>query len=149
MNETFGRKISYFEIAKNGLLVNKKILTNFGFGEFPDGLTLDSEGYFWVTSIFSNKLIRVSPNGEKQNILEDSDPTYLNTIETAYKKGVLTRSLINNIKSKKLKNISSLAFGGKNLKDIYLGCLLGEEIACFTYNVSGLEPAFWKNFYLN
>ena len=56
---------------------------------------------------------------------------------------------MNKIKSKKLKNISSLAFGGKDLKDIYMGCLLGEEIAYFTNNIAGLKPAFWKNFYSN
>ena len=145
VNETFGRKISFFEIGKNGMLINKKILTNFGFGEFPDGLTLDNEGAFWVTSIFSNKLIRVLPNGEKETILEDSNSTYLNSIELAYKKGTLTRPLMNSLKSKKLKNISSLAFGGKNLKDVYMGCLLGKEIAYFTNDISGLEPAFWKN----
>ena len=149
VNETFGRKVSYFEISKNGLLVNKKILTTFKFGEFPDGLTLDSEGCFWITSIFSNKLIRVFPNGEKQIILEDSDLEYLKVIEEAYKKGTLTRSLMNKINSKKLKNISSIAFGGKDLKDIYMGCLLGEEIAFFTNNIAGLKPAFWKNFYSN
>ena len=149
VNETFGKKISSFEIGKNGKLINKKTLTSFNFGEFPDGLTLDCEGCFWVTSIFSNKVIRVLPNGEKQNILEDNDPAHLNSIEVAYKKGILTRSLMNVNKSKKLKNISSLAFGGKNLKDIYLGCLLGDEIGYFTYNIAGLKPAFWKNIYLN
>ena len=35
---------------------------------------------------------------------------------------------MNKIKSKKLKNISSLAFGGKDLKDIYMGVCY-EEIA--------------------
>ncbi len=146
VNETFGRKISYFEIGKNGMLFNKKILANFSFGEFPDGLTLDSEGAFWVTSIFSNKLIRVMPNGEKKIIFEDSDPAYLNLIETAYKKGNLTKEMMSMVKGKVLKNISSLAFGGENLKEIYLGCLLGEEIAYFKNDVAGLEPAFWKNF---
>ena len=52
---------------------------------------------------------------------------------------------MNDLKSIKLKNISSLAFGGKELKDIYLGCLLGQQIAYFSNNISGLEPAFWKN----
>ena len=149
VNETFGRKISYFEIGKNGILFNKKNLTTFGFGEFPDGLTLDSEGCFWITSIFSNKLIRVLPNGHKEIILEDSEIAYLNSIELAYKNGTLTRSLMSEVKSERLKNISSLAFGGKNLKKIYLGCLLGEEIAYFEGNIVGLEPAYWKNFYSN
>ena len=56
---------------------------------------------------------------------------------------------MNDLKSQKLKNISSLAFGGLNLKDIYLGCLLGNQIAYFKNDISGLEPAYWKNFYSN
>ena len=145
VNETFGKKISSFDIGRNGELINKKILSSFEFGEFPDGLTLDSEGSFWVTSIFSNKVIRVLPNGEKQTILEDSNKKYLNLIEKAFQNGNLSRPIMNDLKSIKLKNISSLAFGGKELKDIYLGCLLGQQIAYFSHNISGLDPAFWKN----
>ena len=72
VNETFGKKISCFEIGKNGFLINKKTYACFEYGEFPDGLALDSEACFWVTSIFSNKLIRLLPNGEKQIILKFS-----------------------------------------------------------------------------
>ena len=46
--------------------------------------------------------------------------------------------------STKLKNISSIAFGGSDLKTIYLGCLLGKQVATFKSNICGLEPSHWK-----
>ena len=52
---------------------------------------------------------------------------------------------MSNVKSKILKNISSLAFGGNDLKTIYLGCLLDEKIYYFKNKIKGLEPAFWLN----
>ena len=46
--------------------------------------------------------------------------------------------------STKLKNISSIAFGGYDLKNIYLGCLLGKQVATFKSKIRGLEPSHWK-----
>ena len=43
----------------------------------------------------------------------------------AYAAGELTRPHLDRIESQRLKNISSLAFGGPDLKTVYLGCLLG------------------------
>ena len=51
----------------------------------------------------------------------------------------------NNFKSnEKLKNISSLAFGGDNLKTGYLGCLLDQSIYSFASPYQGHAPAHWN-----
>ena len=49
-----------------------------------------------------------------------------------------------NIVRTKLKNISSIALGGSDLKNIYLGCLLGKQIATCKSKIPGLEPSHWK-----
>ncbi len=42
-----------------------------------------------------------------------------------------------------LKNISSLAFGGADLRTAYLGCLLGDAITSFRAPVAGHSPVHW------
>jgi hypothetical protein len=42
-----------------------------------------------------------------------------------------------------LRNISSLAFGGPDLRTAYLGCLLGDTLAHFRSPVAGHPPRHW------
>jgi hypothetical protein len=48
------------------------------------------------------------------------------------------------VKSKQLRNISSLAFGGPDLRTGYLGCLLGESVATLRMPVAGHPPIHWN-----
>ena len=43
----------------------------------------------------------------------------------------------------RLKNISSLAFGGPDLRTAYLGCLLGDSLMSFRSPVAGQPPTHW------
>ena len=97
-----------------------------------------------MTCIVSNKLIHIDKNGKKKTILDDSNAKHISYVEKAYQKGILERKHLDNIVSTKLKNISSIAFGGYDLKNIYLGCLLGKQVATFKSNIRGLEPSHWK-----
>ena len=144
VNETFSRCLSKFNVSSNGQLIDKKIVTEFGIGEFPDGFAFDSLGGIWVTCIVSNKVIRVTKDGQKQTMIDDSDPIHVAYVEEAYQKSVLERKHLDTIGGKKLKNISSIAFGGPDLKTVFLGCLLGNQIASFKSNISGLKPSHWE-----
>ncbi|HSE77472.1 MAG TPA: SMP-30/gluconolactonase/LRE family protein [Alphaproteobacteria bacterium] len=143
VNETFGRRMSRFRIAAEGTLTNRETVAEFGPGTFPDGLALDAEGSLWATSIVSNRLIRVDPSGRQTLILEDSDPDHLAWVESAYRAGALGRVHLDTIKSRKLRSISSLAFGGGDLRVGYLGCLLGDRIARVRIPVAGAPPVHW------
>lgn len=144
VNETFGRRLSFFEIKEDGSLSDKRVLCDFEYGEYPDGLTFDVEGCVWVTSIVSNKVIRVNTRGQKEIILEDSNETYVNRVEEAYSSCRLKREHLDNPVSNVLKNISSLAFGGSDLRTVFLGCLQGTTIPTFRSNVAGLKPSHWS-----
>lgn len=144
VNETFGRVLSRFEIHENGELGQREIMSTFGAGTFPDGIAFDIEGYAWVTSFCSNRVIRVSPDGSQTRIVEDADPDHVKWVEEAYQRNELGRPHLDNVKSKYLKNISSLAFGGKNLDMGYLGCFLGDRIASMKMPVRGIPLTHWN-----
>ena len=144
VNETFSRRLTRFRLGADGSLSGRETVTEFGHGSFPDGLAFDIEGAVWITSIVSNRVIRVLPDGSQQVVLEDSNAEHLDWVEAAYVEGRLGRPQLDKIESRRLANISSLAFGGPDLKTAYLGCLLGDRIAAFRSPVAGLPPAHWE-----
>ncbi|WP_191602303.1 SMP-30/gluconolactonase/LRE family protein [Marinomonas algicola] len=145
VNETFSRRLTRFNIAENGDLSNKTTIATFEEGVFPDGLVLDAEENFWITSIISNQVIRVSKDGKKQEtMLIDVDPQHLEWVEKAFQSHSMGRPHLDNVKSILLQNISSLAFGGDDLKNLYFGCLLGHQIASLKQSIKGLAPSHWN-----
>ncbi len=143
VNETFARRLTRFNVTDDGDLVKKTTITEFGEGEYPDGLTFDADDGVWITSIVSNRVIRVDRDGSPEIIVEDSDPDHIMWTEEAYQADQMGRAHMDKAAGKKLKNISSLAFGGPDLKTVYLGCLLGDSIATFRTGQAGLAPYHW------
>jgi sugar lactone lactonase YvrE len=143
-NATFARELLRYDIGENNSLENRTVLTKFGYGIYPDGLTMDTQGYLWITSIVSNSLVRVNPlSGEYTVELQDCDPQHLDWVEEAYQQHGMGRPHLDQVKSHTLRNISSLAFGGAGQSTIYLGCLLGDAIAYGKSSCQGLPPAHW------
>ena len=143
VNETFARRLSRFRLAADGSLGARETVTEFGPGSFPDGMVFDEEGGVWVTAVVSNRVIRVAPDGSQHVVVEDCDPDHLAWVEAAYQAGELGRPHLDTIKSRVLRNISSLAFGGPDRRTCYLGCLLGDRIAAFPSPIAGAEPVHW------
>ena len=143
VNETFGRRLSRFPLREDGTLGAKEVVTTFGHGTYPDGLALDANGDLWITSIVSNRVIRVAQDGRQTLMLEDADPVHTGWAEAAYLAGTMGRLHLDHAAGRILRNISSLAFGGRDLRTAYLGCLLGDAIAHFRAPVAGHPPRHW------
>ena len=144
VNETFGRRLSRFRIGAKGGLSERQTVTEFGLGTFPDGLAFDCEGAAWVVSIVSNRVIRVDREGRQEILLEDSDAEHLAWVEAAYEAGTLGRPHLDRAASRRLRNVSSLAFGSPDLKTVTLGCLLGDSLARFRSPVAGWPLPHWE-----
>ncbi len=142
--ETFSKVISRYVITEKGNLLHRQIFTEFDDWTFPDGIAFDSSGALWVTSIFSNRVIRVLEDGSQILIIEDADPEFMLFIANAFQKGIMEDAHMKKVESKMLKSVSSIAFGGKDLKTVYLGCLHGNQIATFRTTIKGLPMAHWK-----
>ncbi len=144
VNETFGRRLTRFHLGSDGSLSRRETITNFGTGIFPDGMALDSEGGVWITSIVSNRVIRVRPDGSQHLVLDDADETHVKWAEEAFLNGTMGRPHLDRCAGKMLRNISSIAFGGGDLRIAYLGCLLGDSLACFRSPIPGSPPSHWR-----
>ena len=143
VNETFSRKLSRFTVNDDGTLGPKIVVSEFGHGVYPDGLTFDANGGIWITSIISNRVIRVNQSGEQNILAEDFDTARLNALEEKYLDGKLITEDLGNPLGAKLRNISSAAFGGTDMKTVFFGCLLGTSIAKVHSPWPGLKPFYW------
>lgn len=145
LNETFGRRLTRFRIGADGSLQDREVVAEFGRGTFPDGLAFDAEGGIWIVSIVSNRVIRVAPDGRQEVVLDDGDPAHVAWVEEAFQAGTLDRVHLDTMPAGRLPSISSIAFGGKDLRTIHLGCLLGDGIATFRSPIPGLPPIHWNS----
>jgi sugar lactone lactonase YvrE len=139
VNETFARRLTRFAIGADGTLSDRTTVAEFGPGTFPDGLAIDAAGDFWITSIVSNRVIRIDRHGRQTAILEESDPAHLAEVEAAFGEARMGRPHLDGSPARTLRNISSLAFGGPAMSQAYLGCLLGDRIAIFDAPASGVR----------
>jgi sugar lactone lactonase YvrE len=144
VNETFARRLSRFALHPDGTLGPKEVVVEFGAGTFPDGLAFDEEGGVWIVSIISNRLIHVAADGKPTVWMEDSDAEHLSWVEAAYKAGALARPHLDGIKSRLLRNISSIAFCGPGRRNAVLGCLLADHLFTLPMPVAGVAPTHWN-----
>lgn len=143
VNETFGKRLSRFALSADGDLGPRQTVATFGAGVFPDGLDFDAEGGIWITSIFSNRLIRVAPDGSQRVVMEDNEPAFVQRIEAEFARGALAHAGNPEVPAKLIRNLSSSAFGGPDLRTLYLGCLQDSRIYRMPSPVAGARPPHW------
>jgi sugar lactone lactonase YvrE len=144
VNETFGRRTSKFPIRADGTLGPRQTLTEYGAGTYPDGLAFDEEGAVWITSVISNRVIRVEPDGTQQIIVEECDAGTLAQIEIDFLDHRFGPHSHEAIKTEVMQSISSIAFGGPDRRTAYLGNLLDDKLYTFRSPVAGLPMAHWE-----
>jgi sugar lactone lactonase YvrE len=144
VNETFVGRTTRFRLAADGSLSGRETVVSHPRGTFPDGLHFDAEGAVWVICVVTNRLIRIAPDLSHRVVLEDFDPDHLAKVLEALDAGVLTRDLVYHNSASRMLNHSSLAFGGPDLKTLYLGSISGAEFVTLRMPVAGLPPVHWN-----
>ncbi len=61
--ESFGKKLTAFEIATDGGLLNRRVWADLGIGT-PDGICIDAEGAVWYADVPNKRCVRVREGGE-------------------------------------------------------------------------------------
>jgi sugar lactone lactonase YvrE len=142
--ETQGRRITRFRIGASGELSGRETFATFGHGTFADGMAFDAEGHLWVTSIVSNRLFRIAPDGKPTLCFEDGSPEHIACVENALADGSISRDHFYLKSGARVQNIASIAFGGLDLRTAYLGSLAGDTLPMFRSPVAGLALPHWR-----
>ena len=125
------------------MLTERATIAEFDAGDFPDGMALDAEGGVWVVCVGSNRVYRVTADGKRHTMIDDARPEDVERLEHALLARELTRPMLSAASGRRLRNATSLAFGGPDLRTAYMGSLAGDTLATFRSPVAGLQMAHW------
>ena len=133
--ETFGRRLTRFRIDMDGTLSERQVVVTLGHGCFPDGFAFDTTGAIWLTSLISNRLLRVDGD-VVETILEDVNRKHVERVERAFLSGQMRREHLGPIPGTTLQQLTSVAFGGHDGRTVYLGSLHGTCLYRFTASLT-------------
>jgi sugar lactone lactonase YvrE len=145
--ETNARRISRLRVQPDGSLTDREVYGPADLGGFPDGFAIDSVGNLWITLVLTERLIALTPEGEVLTLLDEGRPEALAVYERHYQAGTTTPELMASCKGTLAPMMASIAFGGPDLKTVYLGSLAGTTLPTFRSPVAGLAPAHWHGRY--
>jgi len=143
VSETIARRLSRYRVRANGDLGSRETVIEFADGIWPDGFEFDEQGGIWIASVVSNRLLRLSPDGRLDTILDDSDTAVVSAAEASFAEDTFDRSDIDAGRNGVLGNLASISFGGNDLKTVYLGSLFSQRLAVFRSPVAGAVPHHW------
>lgn len=143
VNETFACRTTRYEVAADGSL-NNPVQINYPGDTYPDGMAFDSEGALWIICVISNRLIRVALDLTWTVLFEDVDRMELARVASSYASGQLTWADLAQCRGSRVSNLASLAFGGTDLKTLYLGGLGIERVQVLRSPVAGAPLAHWR-----
>lgn len=155
VNETFTRRLSRFPLHHGALsragtpgpgttLGPKEVVAEFGPGEFPDGLTFDTDGGIWVTCVVGDRVLRVDQSGRAAPWLLGGSPEHVAAAEQAYRAGTLGPEYLSDRDHSPLGGCSSLAFTGPDRRIAIMGSLFNDHLLWFNAPVKGIEPPHWQ-----
>lgn len=141
--ETFGRRLVRFPISVDGALGLSETTVSLGPGCWPDGFAFDEEYGIWITSLVSNGLFRFD-GGSLETIIEETNRDFVEEVEQAFLNGNMRTEHLGTIPGTRLQHITSVGFGGADLRTVYIGCLHNDCIFKFRSKIPGAQPPHWK-----
>jgi sugar lactone lactonase YvrE len=145
--ETFGRRLIRFPLLPGAQLGTRELVAQFTSGYFPDGFAFDAEGGIWVTSLVSNRVVRVTTDGVMQLVIAGTNTDFIAEVDQAFATGTVHSEHLGLIPGSRFQHITSIAFGGPDLKTIWLGSLHAQCLYRFRSDIGGASPPNWNQKY--
>jgi sugar lactone lactonase YvrE len=145
--ETTGPHISRMRVveAERGVsLAQREVFGPADLGGPPDGIAFDAFGNLWVTLVMVDRLIALTPQGEVLELLDDGDAEASRNLVQKMAAGNATPEDMLHARGTLAPWLASVTFGGRDLKTVYLGSLIGSTIPSFRSPVAGLPMVHWK-----
>jgi sugar lactone lactonase YvrE len=94
--------------------------------------------------IFSDRLVAIDPSGDVHTLLDDGDKDATARFDAAFATGeIVPGKVMEETGGTIAPWLTSVTFGGPDLKTVYLGSLKGRSIPYFTAPVAGLPMIHW------
>lgn len=141
--ETMGQRISRVRLDEDGLHGAPELFAQMPRGAFVDGLEVDAEGGVLAACIISSELIRIDPDGGQHVVTGERIADWVDDVEMAFDAGRMDRPHLDTSPTRRLRNISSLAYTGPALDQIVCGNLLDDRLPVIAAPVPGRTPPHW------
>lgn len=144
--ETMKARILRFPVAADGSLGEREVFGPDplpGAAAFVDGFTFDAEGNLWVTNVVRNGLGVLTPQGEWHVVVEDPNEAALAEFLAQQAAGTVTPEHMGAAASPRFAFPTSVAFGGPDLRTVYIGSLAMPSLPTFRSPVPGLPMSHW------
>ncbi|HEX2914765.1 MAG TPA: SMP-30/gluconolactonase/LRE family protein [Chloroflexia bacterium] len=144
--ETMANHILRFPVREDGSLGEREIFgpEDLGQGAVVDGFAFDAEGNLWVTTITRNGLMIITPEGKAHTVFEDPQTEAIDRAMDKIKTGELTPEGLFACMGQNIQFPTSVAFGGPDLKTVYMGSLGMTHLLSFKSPVAGLPMYHWR-----
>lgn len=140
--ETLGRRIVRFPIMAKNRLGPKECFgpEDLGPGANPDGITIDAEGNVWIALIIKNGIGVITTEGDYIELFTDINSEALDKWLKANEDLTAIPTHLVDCAGEMLKLPTSIAFGGEDLRTVYIGSLMLPHLYCFRSPVPGVNP---------
>lgn len=145
--ESNARRISRLRVGEDGALTDREVFGPSRLPGFPDGFAFDAHGNLWITLVMSDRLIALTPEGDLLDLLDDGDADATARLDHHYEARTLTPEIMGQAAGTLAPWMASLAFGGADLRTVYLGSLRGTTLPSFRSPVAGLPLSHWNESY--
>ncbi len=145
--ETTGGCITRLRIDTAGDVAERETFgpSKLGKGAWPDGIAFDSFGNLWGTTVYSDKLFVLTPEGDMRVILDEGDPVKVDALEKQFFNNSVTEDVLFATGKGIAPWMASVTFGGPDLRTAYIGSLKGKNIPYFQAPCAGLPMVHWKD----
>lgn len=144
--ETMKNRIVRFRVQPDGSLTDKEGVgpDDLGIGAAVDGFTFDADGNVWVTTVLRNGVGIITPDGDYHIVFEEANEPLLATFGEKIAAGTAEPSDMVATVGKTLQLVTSVTFGGPDLRTVYIGSLAMNRLPTFRSPVAGLPMRHWK-----
>ena len=144
--ETMRSRVLRFRVQPDGSLTNKEVVgpDGLGVGALVDGFTFDSDGNVWVTTPLRNGVGIITPDGDYHVVFEEANEALLTTFEEKIAQGIGQPADMMATVGKTLQLLTSVTFGGPDLRTVYVGSLAMPHLPTFKSPVAGLPMRHWR-----
>ena len=143
--ETMKARIIRFRVQPDGSLTDKEIVGPDGLavGGTVDGFAFDADGNVWVTTVLRNGVGIITPDGDYHVVFEDANEPLLETFEQKIASGEASPADMLATMGQTLQLVTSVTFGGSDLRAVYVGSLAMSSLPTFRSPVPGLPMRHW------
>jgi gluconolactonase len=145
--ETTGGCITRLRIDDHGRATDREVFgpRSLGKGAWPDGIAFDSFGNLWGTTVYSDRLFVLTPQGDLRVLLDEGDPERVEALERAFRRNHVTEDVLFATGRGVAPWMASVTFGGPDLRTVYIGSLKGTRIPYFRAPIPGLPMVHWRD----